>query len=186
MRYSPSRVPRYRGKRQGKDGDHEPAGCGRSGSNGFAVRSFRRAHGRAACRVGSPVRHPGDDRLGELRRSGGLEAVGSAVTNTYAGGCPDERCYGGCDRVDVGERLAIDRAKGSSRRDVKILLTLLWDSPLGLPQEDEIRSGCGHRRQKHHGRSARWYRCVRRKDRTPVHGRAAARRQTRLLLSGWR
>ncbi len=40
-----------------------------------------------------------------------LEAVGSVLTNKYAEGYPGKRYYGGCDEVDVAERLAIDRAK---------------------------------------------------------------------------
>ncbi len=41
-----------------------------------------------------------------------LEAVGSVMTNKYAEGYPGARYYGGCEHVDVAERLAIDRAKG--------------------------------------------------------------------------
>ena len=40
-----------------------------------------------------------------------LEAQGSALTNKYAEGYPGKRYYGGCEHVDVVERLAIDRAK---------------------------------------------------------------------------
>jgi glycine hydroxymethyltransferase len=40
-----------------------------------------------------------------------LEAVGSVLTNKYAEGYPGKRYYGGCEEVDVGEQLAIDRAK---------------------------------------------------------------------------
>ncbi len=40
-----------------------------------------------------------------------LEAVGSVLTNKYAEGYPAKRYYGGCDHVDVVERLAIERAK---------------------------------------------------------------------------
>lgn len=40
-----------------------------------------------------------------------LEAQGSLLTNKYAEGYPGRRYYGGCDRVDVAETLAIDRAK---------------------------------------------------------------------------
>src|SRR5882762_98255 len=40
-----------------------------------------------------------------------LEAVGSVLTNKYAEGYPGRRYYGGCEEVDVAERLAIDRAK---------------------------------------------------------------------------
>jgi glycine hydroxymethyltransferase len=40
-----------------------------------------------------------------------LEAVGSVLTNKYAEGYPGRRYYGGCEFVDVVERLAIERAR---------------------------------------------------------------------------
>src|SRR5260221_1387399 len=40
-----------------------------------------------------------------------LEAQGSVLTNKYAEGYPGRRYYGGCENVDIAERLAIDRAK---------------------------------------------------------------------------
>ena len=40
-----------------------------------------------------------------------LEAQGSVLTNKYAEGYPGTRWYGGCEFVDVAERLAIERAK---------------------------------------------------------------------------
>ena len=39
-----------------------------------------------------------------------LEAQGSVMTNKYAEGYPGRRYYGGCEHVDVAERLAIERA----------------------------------------------------------------------------
>lgn len=40
-----------------------------------------------------------------------MEAQGSVMTNKYAEGYPGRRYYGGCEYVDVTERLAIERAK---------------------------------------------------------------------------
>ena len=40
-----------------------------------------------------------------------LEALGSVMTNKYAEGYPGKRYYGGCEFVDVAERLAIDRVR---------------------------------------------------------------------------
>jgi len=39
-----------------------------------------------------------------------LEAQGSVLTNQYAEGLPGKRYYGGCQFVDIAERLAIERA----------------------------------------------------------------------------
>ncbi len=40
-----------------------------------------------------------------------MEAQGSKLTNKYAEGYPGKRYYGGCEHVDVVERLAIDRVR---------------------------------------------------------------------------
>ena len=40
-----------------------------------------------------------------------LEAQGSGMTNKYAEGYPGRRYYGGCEFVDIVERLAIERSK---------------------------------------------------------------------------
>src|SRR3954468_7189175 len=40
-----------------------------------------------------------------------MAAQGSCLTNKYAEGYPGKRYYGGCEFVDVAERLAIDRVK---------------------------------------------------------------------------
>ncbi len=40
-----------------------------------------------------------------------MAAMGSPLTNKYAEGYPGKRYYGGCECVDVAERLAIERAK---------------------------------------------------------------------------
>ena len=51
-----------------------------------------------------------------------LAAQGSVLTNKYAEGYPGRRYYGGCEFVDVAERLAIDRALrlfGAARANVQ-------------------------------------------------------------------
>jgi len=40
-----------------------------------------------------------------------LQAQGSVLTNKYAEGYPGKRYYGGCEKVDIAEALAIERAK---------------------------------------------------------------------------
>src|SRR5437868_13107249 len=51
-----------------------------------------------------------------------LEAQGSVLTNKYAEGYPGKRYYGGCEFVDVVEKLAIDRVLklfGAERANVQ-------------------------------------------------------------------
>lgn len=43
-----------------------------------------------------------------------MEAMGSVLTNKYAEGYPGKRYYGGCEKVDIVEDLARDRAKNCS------------------------------------------------------------------------
>ncbi len=40
-----------------------------------------------------------------------LAALGTPLTNKYAEGYPGKRYYGGCEKVDIAENLAIDRAR---------------------------------------------------------------------------
>ena len=40
-----------------------------------------------------------------------LQAQGSVMTNKYAEGYPDKRWYAGCGKIDIVEKLAIERAK---------------------------------------------------------------------------
>lgn len=40
-----------------------------------------------------------------------MAAMGSVLTNKYAEGYPGKRYYGGCEKVDIAENLAIERAK---------------------------------------------------------------------------
>ena len=46
-----------------------------------------------------------------------MQAMGSVLTNKYAEGYPGRRYYGGCEVVDLGEQLAIDRLKKLFKRE---------------------------------------------------------------------
>src|SRR6516165_5421359 len=51
-----------------------------------------------------------------------MAAQGSVLTNKYAEGYPGRRYYGGCEFVDIAERLAIDRVGklfGAERANVQ-------------------------------------------------------------------
>jgi len=76
-----------------------------------------------------------------------LEAAGSVMTNKYAEGYPGKRYYGGCEFVDVAERLALARAKAlfgadhanvqphsGAQANMAVYLTLLkpGDTVLGM------------------------------------------------------
>src|SRR5690606_40455601 len=76
-----------------------------------------------------------------------LEAAGSVMTNKYAEGYPGRRYYGGCEHVDVAERLAIERVtrlfdcafanvqpSSGSQANQSVLLALLspGDTILGM------------------------------------------------------
>src|SRR3989304_4355447 len=45
-----------------------------------------------------------------------MEAQGSWLTNKYAEGLPGRRYYGGCEDVDVAERLGAERGPGPPPR----------------------------------------------------------------------
>jgi glycine hydroxymethyltransferase len=76
-----------------------------------------------------------------------LETAGSVMTNKYAEGYPGKRYYGGCEFVDVAERLALARAKAlfgadhanvqphsGAQANMAVYLTLLkpGDTVLGM------------------------------------------------------
>ena len=70
-------------------------------------------------RARPPARRDRADRLGEHRLRAVLEAQGSVLTNKYAEGLPGKRYYGGCQFVDMAERLAIERVDEAVRLQVR-------------------------------------------------------------------
>ena len=58
-----------------------------------------------------------------------MAAMGSHLTNKYAEGYPGKRYYGGCECVDISERLAIARAKELSFADTDSLLGYVEEPP---------------------------------------------------------
>ncbi len=85
-----------------------------------------------------------------------LEAQGSTMTNKYAEGYPDARWYGGCEYVDMVERLAIERAKrlfgaehanvqphSGSQANMAVYLAFLkpQDTILGIIRYEDIMKG---------------------------------------------
>ena len=131
-----------------------------------------------------------------------LEAQGSVLTNKYAEGYPGRRYYGGCEFVDVAERLAIERARslfGCSFANVQphsgaqanqaVFMALLQpgDTILGM----SLAAG-GHLT---HGASAnqsgKWFRAVQYGVRRDDHlidydevARLAAEHRPKLLIAG--
>ena len=73
-----------------------------------------------------------------------MATMGSVLTNKYAEGYPGRRHYGGCEFVDIAERICIERAKeifsaGFANVCVYLALCKPGDTVLGM----DLRSG-GH------------------------------------------
>ena len=121
-----------------------------------------------------------------------LEAQGSVLTNKYAEGLPGKRYYGGCQFVDIAERLAIERVTklfgcgfanvqphsgASANAEVFMALMQPGDTFMGL----NLAAG-GHLT---HGSpvnmSGKWFKVVpygvRRDDHLHRHGRGRTARQ---------
>ena len=100
-----------------------------------------------------------------------MEATGSVLTNKYAEGYPGRRYYGGCEHVDVVERLAVARARAlfgaehanvqphsGAQANMAVYLALLkpGDTLLGM----DLSHG-GHLTHGHPlNFSGRYFRCV--------------------------
>ena len=63
-----------------------------------------------------------------------LEAQGSVMTNKYAEGYPGRRYYGGCQFVDIAEKLAIEQPNSGSQANQAVFLALMQpgDTFMGL------------------------------------------------------
>ncbi len=82
-----------------------------------------------------------------------LEAQGSVLTNKYAEGYPGRRYYGGCQFVDIAEKLAIDRAKQAVRLRLRQRAAQFRQpgQPGGVPRAAAARRrlhGSGSRRRR--------------------------------------
>ena len=89
-----------------------------------------------------------------------MQAAGCVMTNKYAEGYPDKRYYGGCEYVDVVEKLAIDRLKSiygveyanvqphsGSQANMAVYMSLLspGDKVLGMALDQGGHLTHGHR-----------------------------------------
>ena len=72
-----------------------------------------------------------------------MAAMGSVLTNKYAEGYPGKRYYGGCEKVDMVEDLARDRAASCTARSTPTC------SPIPVPARTSAR--IFHHRARRHG-----------------------------------
>ena len=74
-------------------------------------RAGPRGRGRDRRRTRAPARHIELIASENFVSLAVLEAAGTVLTNKYAEGLPGKRYYGGCEKVDIVENLARERAK---------------------------------------------------------------------------